>query len=138
MIVTRRLRLETQGEGQIIDLTDTVAGETARSGMRHGLTTVFVTGTTAGVAVMEHEPGLALDWAAAMERLVPRAMPYEHNERNNDDNGHSHTRAMLLGPSLTVPVEGGALTLGRWQRIVLLDYDSRPRVREVVLQCMGE
>ena len=138
MIVTRRLQRETQGDGQVIDLTDTVVGEVTQAGLRHGLATVFVTGTTAGVAVMEYEPGLVLDWAAAMERLVPRGVGYEHDHRNNDDNGHSHTRAMLLGPSLSVPVEGGALTLGRWQRIVLVDYDSRARVREVVLQCMGE
>jgi secondary thiamine-phosphate synthase enzyme len=138
LIDTRRLSYETQGDGQVIDLTDDLAGELASSEVSGGVVTIFVTGTTAGVTIIEHEPGLVGDMKTFMERVAPRDVAYQHNVLNSDDNGHSHTRAMLMGPSLVVPLAEGRPILGTWQRVVLVDFDSRARVREVVLQIMGE
>ncbi len=138
MIVTKSFPMQTQGDGQVIEISEAVGQRVAESGVTEGIVTVFVTGTTAGVMIMEHEPGLVDDFGAVMERLVPRDIPYQHNIRNNDDNGHSHTRACLLGPSLVVPVAQRRPLLGAWQRIVLVDFDSRPRAREVIVQVMGE
>lgn len=138
MVVTRRLKLATKGEGHIIAIHDEVCRHVAESGVADGTVTVFVAGTTAGVTIMEHEPGLVVDLKAAMERLAPRDIPYQHNILNNDINGHSHTQATLIGPSVVVPFVAGKLLTGTWQRIILVDFDSRPRQREVVLQIMGE
>ena len=138
MIVTKSFQTQTKGDGQVIEINGEVCNQVTDSGVSEGIVTVFVTGTTAGVIIMEHEPGLVEDLDAAMERLVPRGIPYQHNIRNNDDNGHSHTRACLLGPSLVVPVAQRRPLLGVWQRIVLVDFDSRPRQRDVIVQVMGE
>ena len=138
MIETTRFGLDTQGDGQVIDISDEVCRRVASSGIAEGIVTVYVTGTTAGIAVIEYEPGLVLDLAAAMERLYPRGMEYQHNVLNNDDNGHSHTRATMVGPSVVVPVKGRKPLTGTWQRFVLIDFDSRPRSRDLVVQVMGE
>ncbi len=138
MIDTRRLSYQTEGDGQVIDLSADLARELASSEVSEGTVTIFVAGTTAGVTIMEYEPGLVDDMQTFMERVAPRDVPYQHNILNRDDNGHSHTRAMLMGPSLVVPLAEGLQLLGTWQRVVLVDFDSRPRVREVVLQIMGE
>ena len=138
MIVTERFSLSTHGDGQVIEINDHVKRYVAASKVKAGIVTVFVTGTTAGVCIMEHEPGLVEDMDAAMERLIPRAITYQHNVRNNDDNGHSHTRAVLMGPSVVIPVADGKPMLGTWQRVVLIDFDSRPRTRDLVVQVMGE
>lgn len=138
MITTQRLRLETQADGQVIDLTDEVAKGVAGSAITDGTVTVFVTATTAGVTIMEYEPGLVQDLKQVMERLFPRSAIYQHNIINHDNNGHAHTQATFIGPSLVVPVAGSRPMLGTWQRIVLVDFDSRPRNREVILQIMGE
>ena len=138
MIVTKRLRLETQGGGQVIPLNGEVVKQAHGAGVGEGIVTVFVQGTTAGVAIMEYEPGLVLDLDTAMERLFPQGIEYRHNTLNADDNGHSHTRATLIGPSLVVPIAGHQPLLGVWQEIVLIDFDSRPRSRDLVLQFMGE
>lgn len=102
------------------------------------MATVFVTGSTAGLTTIEYEPGLVHDLSAAFERLYPKAMEYRHHETWNDDNGHSHVRASMLGPSLAVPFVDGELTLGTWQQIILVDFDTRPRSREFVIQMIGE
>lgn len=138
MIETTRFGLDTQGDGQVIDISDEVCRRVASSGIAEGIVTVYVTGTTAGIAVIEYEPGLVLDLAAAMERLYPRGMEYQHNVLNNDDNGHSHTRATMVGPSVVVPVKDRKPLTGTWQRFVLIDFDSRPRSRDLVVQVMGE
>ncbi|MBI3978064.1 MAG: YjbQ family protein [Chloroflexi bacterium] len=138
MIVTRRLRMETRGNDDVLDLTGAVEQAVHSAGLRAGAVTVFVTGSTAGLTTVEYEPGLVHDLGAAFERLIPRGIRYRHEERWGDDNGHSHVRAALLGPSIVIPFENGALTLGTWQQIVLVDFDTRPRTREVVLQIMGE
>ena len=135
---TGLLRLETDGDGQIVDLTEGVLAVVRQSEVSHGAVTVFVTGSTAAVTTMEYEPGGVADLQAVLERLVPRAPAgggdYAHNVRNHDDNAHAHLRASLLGPSETIPLVGARLVLGTWQQLVLIDFDDRPRRREVHVQ----
>ncbi len=134
---TGLLRLETEGQGQIVDLTEGVLAVVQQSEVSHGLVGVFVTGSTAAVTTMEYEPGGVQDLQESLERLVPRARDYAHNVMNGDDNAHAHLRASLIGPSETVPLVGGRLVLGTWQQIVLLDFDTRPRRREVHVQVLS-
>ena len=137
-IVTHTQQIETQGRDDCRDLTDAVQEVVARSGIRQGLATVFVTGSTAGVTTIEYEPGLVQDLQAAVRRLFPESLPYAHHESAGDDNGFSHLRASFIGPSLTVPIQAGRLQLGTWQQIVLVDFDVRPRTRSYVVQILGE
>jgi len=134
---TGLLRLETVGEGQIVDLTEGVLAVVRQSGVEHGVVCVFVTGSTAAVTTMEYEPGGVADLQALLERLVPRAGDYQHNVLNHDDNAHAHLRASLVGPSETVPLVAGRLVLGTWQQLVLIDFDDRPRRREVHVQVLS-
>jgi secondary thiamine-phosphate synthase enzyme len=134
---TGLLRLETEGDGQIVDLTEGVLAVVRQSEVEHGLVSVFVTGSTAAVTTMEYEPGGVQDLQQTLERLVPRARDYAHNVMNGDDNAHAHLRASLVGPSETVTLVGGRLALGTWQQIVLLDFDTRPRRREVHVQVLS-
>ncbi len=139
MTYTGRLHLATQGHTQVLDITDGVARVVAESGVRHGLAVVFVVGSTAGITTTEAEPGLLNhDLKAFFERIAPAGADYAHEATWHDDNGHAHVRAAAVGPSLTVPVVAGRLTLGTWQQIVLLDFDTRPRRREVVVQVVGD
>jgi secondary thiamine-phosphate synthase enzyme len=138
MIVTRRLRVATQGNNDVLNLTRGVEAEVASSGVKHGIVTVFVAGSTAGLTTVEYEPGLVSDIKEAFNRLVPRGLPYQHHLTEGDANGHSHVRAALIGPSLVVPFERGRLLLGTWQQVVLIDFDVRPRRRDLVVQIQGE
>ena len=138
VVVTRVLQVEAGGDGEVIDLTDSIAHELTSCPMHSGTVTVFVKHTTAAVTVMELEPGLLKDYKQFWDRVAPREFPYEHHRVWREDNGHSHIRASTLGPSLVVPFSEGCLTLGTWQRVVLMDFDTRARTREVVLQVMGE
>jgi len=138
MVVTRRIGLKTKGDCHIIDITRQVAQEVAGSGLKDGTVTVFVTGSTGGVTTVEYESGLISDLRDLFDRLAPSNIPYQHNLRWGDGNGHAHVRASLVGPSLTVPFVDQKLTLGTWQQIVFIDFDNRPRSRELVLQLMGE
>jgi secondary thiamine-phosphate synthase enzyme len=135
---TALLRVQTEGEGQIIDLTDGLASALRSADVSDGLVTVFVTGSTAAVTTMEYEPGGERDLQEAIERLVPRRRleggDYAHNTRNHDDNAHAHLRASLLGPSVSIPLVRGSLVLGTWQQVVLIDFDDRPRDRSVHVQ----
>ena len=137
-IVTHTQQIKTQGRDDCQDLTDAVQDVVSRSGIREGLATVFVTGSTAGVTTIEYEPGLVQDLQAAVRRLFPASLPYAHHESAGDDNGFSHLRASFIGPSLTVPIQAGRLQLGTWQQIVLVDFDVRPRTRSYVVQILGE
>ncbi len=128
------LRVSTRGDGDVIDLTDGVAGVVGESGVEHGVASVFVPGATAAVTAMEFEPGGIHDLRATLERLVPTAGDYEHNRLNHDSNSHAHIRAAIVGPSETVPVRQGRLATGTWQQVVLLDFDDRPRERTVSVQ----
>jgi secondary thiamine-phosphate synthase enzyme len=134
---TGLLRLETEGEGQIVDLTEGVLAVVRQSSVLDGAVCVFVTGSTAAVTTMEYEPGGVADLQGLLERLVPRGGRYEHNVLNHDDNAHAHLRASLVGPSETVPLVGGRLVLGTWQQLVLIDFDDRPRRREVHVQVIS-
>src|SRR5262245_24760879 len=138
-VETHRIQIETLGDSQVLDLTPGVVRALGRGRIQNGNVTVFVVGSTAGITTTEFEPGLAeSDLEDALERLAPEDGSYEHEKTWHDDNGHSHVRASLIGPSLTVPLVGGRLTLGQWQQIVLLDFDTRPRRREIVVQVLGD
>ncbi len=138
MVYTEKIEVRTRGNDDIVDITDNLVKAVEHSKIRHGIATVFVAGSTAAVTTMEYEPGLCKDFPTAMERLAPRDAPYAHEARWGDDNGHSHVRASLVGPSLTVPVVNGELALGRWQQVVLIDFDTHPRDRTVLVQMIGE
>jgi secondary thiamine-phosphate synthase enzyme len=131
------LRLETEGEGAIVDLTEGVLAVVRQSGVSQGAVNVFVTGSTAAVTTMEYEPGGVQDLRQTLEQLVPRARDYAHNVMNGDDNAHSHLRASLLGPSETIPLVDGRLVLGTWQQLVLIELDDRPRRREIHVQVLS-
>lgn len=137
-IVTDHIRISTRGESEIRDLTDSVRSLVTRHGFQHGQALVFVSGSTAGITTIEYEPGLLRDVPELFERLAPRDAHYHHEDTWHDGNGHSHVRAALLGCSVTVPFADGELLLGTWQQIVLIDFDNRPRQRNVVVQLTGE
>jgi secondary thiamine-phosphate synthase enzyme len=137
-VVTDRLELETRGDSEMVDVTRRVQGPVEKHGFGEGQALVFVPGSTAGLTTVEYEPGLIEDVPAAFERLAPRDLHYRHEDTWHDGNGHSHVRASLLGPSVTIPFSGGQLLLGTWQQIVLIDFDNRPRRRELVVQISGE
>ncbi len=138
MVISKRLLLQTQGNGDTHDLTGAAQRAVDESGLRGGVVTLFVIGSTAGLTTIEFEPGAVADLQTALERVAPRRAEYQHHLRWGDDNGHSHVRAALLGPSLSTPFVDGKLTLGAWQQIILVDFDTRPRRREVVAQIVGE
>ena len=131
-MTTHRHTVRTKGQGDAHDITEFVSH--AARGVGSGLATVFVVGSTAAVTTIEFEPGAIGDLNAVFERLAPRQGEYEHHKRWGDDNGSSHVRAAMLGPSLTIPIVDGELTLGRWQQIMLLEFDTRSRQREIVIQ----
>jgi secondary thiamine-phosphate synthase enzyme len=134
---TGQLRFSTEGDGDVIDLTEGVQSVLEASGVENGMVSVFVPGSTAAVTAMEHEPGGVRDLRSVLERLIPASGEYEHNRLNNDTNSHAHIRAAIVGPSETVPVRDGGLALGTWQQLVLIDFDDRPRQRTVVVQVIG-
>lgn len=138
MITASKVKVETRGRCDIIDITPLITQEVSHSDLTTGIATIFVPGSTAGITTIEYEPGLIEDLKQAWERLVPESLPYQHNEAWGDDNGHSHVRASLLGPSVTVPFANKVLALGTWQQVVLVDFDVRPRSREIVVQLAGE
>ena len=131
------LRLETPGNGQIVDLTQGVASVVRTSEVDRGVVTVFATGSTVAITTMEYEPGGVHDLQALLDRLIPAQGDYEHNRLNHDTNSHAHLRAAIIGPSETIPVVGGELALGTWQQIVLIDFDDRPRSRVVTVQVLA-
>ena len=137
-IVSDRVAVSTRGESEIVDITAGVQELIGKHAFEHGQALVFVSGSTAGLTTVEFEPGLLEDLPAAFERIAPREIRYRHDDTWHDGNGHSHVRASLLGPSLTVPFLDGRLLLGTWQQIVLIDFDNRPRRRQVVVQLSGE
>ncbi len=135
---TGSIALKTNAKDEIIDVTERVQDIVSKSSVKNGLACVFVVGSTAAVTTVEHEPGLVSDMKDAMERLYPRDVNYEHHQRWGDGNGHSHIRASFVGPSLTVPVVDGNLKLGTWQQIVFMEFDNKPRTREITVQVVGE
>ncbi|HOY08806.1 MAG TPA: secondary thiamine-phosphate synthase enzyme YjbQ [Candidatus Omnitrophota bacterium] len=136
-VVTEYLHLSTGGNGDIEDITSGVQDKLAASGLRDGVVTVSAVGSTAAVTTCEYEPGLVKDIKALLDRLIPRG-EYHHDQAWGDGNGHSHLRASLMGPSLSIPFSGGQLILGTWQQIIFIDWDTRSRKRQIVVQMMGE
>ena len=138
MVHTARHRLSTHGQGDAHDITAAVAAAIEQSGQRAGVATVFVVGSTAVVTTIEFESGAIADLNRVLETVAPRSDEYKHHLRWGDDNGSSHVRAALMGPSVAVPFVDGELVLGTWQQIMLLECDTRGRTRDVVIQVVGE
>jgi len=138
VVTTTQHHVQTVGQGDVHDITDVVARVVSESGMSSGIATASVVGSTAAVTTIECEPGAIADLNRLLDRLAPREGDYAHHERWGDDNGSSHVRAALLGPSITLPFEHQQLLIGTWQQIVLLECDTGPRRRPFVVQVMGE
>ena len=137
MVITGSIALQTKGHSDIIDITPQVELQIAEAGISDGTVTAFVVGSTAGISTIEFEPGLISDFKNMWERNIPQNAPYNH-DHGGEGNGYSHVRASLLGASLVVPFNNKRLVLGTWQQIVLVDFDNRPRSRQIILQLMGE
>ena len=138
MVVTKTISLQTKGHCDIIDITPQVEQQVAETDINNGTATLFVAGSTAGISTIEFESGLLSDFQSMWERNIPQNIPYNHDRRWGDGNGYSHVRASLLGASLVIPFSDQKLTLGTWQQIVVVDFDNRPRARQIVVQIMGE
>ncbi|MCF7809937.1 secondary thiamine-phosphate synthase enzyme YjbQ [bacterium] len=134
---TETLNINTEGFPDIIDLSGDIRKVLSKSGIRNGVMTIFVPGSTAGVTTIEYEPGLLKDLPAFCEKLTPRGITYQHDATWHDGNGYAHLLAALFKPSLQVPIENGSLTLGTWQQVVLTDFDNRQRQRKLIVQVMG-
>jgi secondary thiamine-phosphate synthase enzyme len=138
VIESKSLSLQTHREGEIVDITGKVQAIVEKSALRDGVAFLFVPGSTGALTTIEYEPGLSIDFPAALDRLIPRGIPYEHEKHWHDGNGHSHVRASMIGADLFVPFEKGKLMVGTWQQIVFVELDIRPRERMVLVQLMGE
>jgi len=138
MVITRELHVHTAGHTDVHDITSPVQAQVSDSGLQAGIVTVFCPGSTGGLTTIEYESGVVADLREALEGLAPEDRDYLHHQRWGDDNGSAHIRAALVGPSLTVPFVAGRLTLGAWQQIVFLDFDTTPRARKLIVQVMGE
>lgn len=132
------IEVMTRGQNDVIDLTGEIRKKISASRIVNGSALIFVTGSTGALTTIEYEPGLIQDLPALMEKLVPEENAYSHDETWHDGNGHSHLRAALIGPSLTIPVADQKPLLGTWQQVVFLEFDNRPRERRIVVQVSGE
>lgn len=137
-IKTSSISLSTRGNADVHDITDQISRNILQSGLNDGTVTIFCPSSTSALTTIEYESGALSDLRRLFDEIIPQNREYAHNERWHDGNGHSHVRAALLGPSLTIPFVDGQLTLGTWQQIIYLDFDNRPRQRRLVLQLMGE
>ncbi len=137
-LVTRKMHFSTQGNSDISNLTDEVEKYLKGTNLNSGFVNLFIPGATGGLTTMEYEPGLIDDLRQTFQRIAPEEIEYLHNVTHKDKNAHSHICASLIGPFLSIPFENGNLQLGKWQQIVFIDFDNRPRKREVVLQIIGE
>lgn len=138
MIATHQIKLFTSGPGDIVDITTELGRAVTESGLTAGTVTAFVPGSTAGLTTIEYEPGLLRDLPQLLEKLVPSDQTYHHDETWHDGNGFSHLRSAMIGPDITVPFAAGRLLLGTWQQVVFLEFDNRPRHRNIIVQIMGE
>jgi secondary thiamine-phosphate synthase enzyme len=137
-VVTKVVQLRSSKENDIIDVTKQTSNALRESGLNNGIVNVFVAGSTAAITTIEYEPGLRHDFPKMLSRIAPKDIQYRHDETWHDGNGHSHVRASLVGPSLTVPFSNGVLILGTWQQIVMLEMDTKPRERVLTIQILGE
>ncbi len=138
MVYTGTIRLSTKGHSDMHDITPQVMDIVRESGLRDGIVTVFCPSSTSGVTTIEFESGALADLKRLFDEIAPEDREYRHNLRWGDGNGYAHVRAALLGPSLTVPLREGRLLLGTWQQITFIDFDNRPRRREIIVQVVGE
>jgi len=138
VIQTASIELNTRGENDIINITDEIDQLIRRANISEGSVLIFVPGATGAISTIEYEPGLIRDFPEIMETLIPQEKPYHHNQTWHDGNGHSHIRATLIGPSLTVPISSGRPVLGTWQQIVFLEFDNKPHRRNLFVQLTGE
>jgi secondary thiamine-phosphate synthase enzyme len=137
-VLTKIIQIKSKGEMDIINITNQASAAIGESNIKNGIITVFVSGSTAAVTTIEYEPGLIYDFPAMLSRVAPKDIQYKHDNTWHDGNGHSHVRASLLGPSLTIPIVEGNMSLGTWQQLILLELDTRARNRNVILQLIGE
>lgn len=137
-VIHKRIEFETEGNAHIVEITDKVEGLLREAALRSGVLTVFVPGATGAVTTLEHEPGVCRDFSELFDFIAPVDRDYQHNRRGVDSNGHSHVRAGLLGPSITVPFEDGQLLLGEWQQLIFIDFDEVPRSRTLIVTFVGE
>jgi secondary thiamine-phosphate synthase enzyme len=137
-VITKIAQIETRGENDVIDITGQTSKALKESKLEDGIITVFISGSTAAITTIEYEPGLIQDFPRMLSRIVPKDIEYQHDNTWHDGNGHSHVKASLIGPSMTIPFKDGNLMLGTWQQIVLLETDTRPRERKIILQIIGD
>jgi len=137
-IFTDKIGFETKGDCDIVDITPELKKISEKSKIKNGILNVFIAGATGAVTTIEYEPGLVSDFQNLLKKIAPESGDYGHNKTHSDRNAHSHLRASLLGPSLTVPVDEGKMVLGKWQQIIFVDMDNRPRKREVLVKIIGE
>jgi secondary thiamine-phosphate synthase enzyme len=138
MVKLHFIELSTKGRNEMVDLTDEIGRIVKQSEFSDGSVLIFVPGATGALSTIEYEPGLIRDFPQLMEKLIPEKQYYSHNETWHDGNGHSHLRATLVGPSLTVPFENKRMVLGTWQQIIFLEFDNKPHHRKIAVQLMGE
>ena len=136
-IVTKYVILSSKGENDMIDITNNVEKILLESKLKNGIITLFVIGSTGAITTIEYEPGLQQDFPKMLEKIAPKGIEYQHDNTWHDGNGHSHLKASLIGPSLTIPFINGQTSLGTWQQIVFVEMDTRSRERKIVVQIIG-
>lgn len=135
---TKQLKFTTKGENDIVNITSQIAETVSKSKCTNGIVTVFVTGSTGSLTTLEYEPGLVHDLLTTLARIAPKNIVYEHEKRWHDGNGHSHVKAAIIGPSISIPFINKQLTLGRWQQVIFIELDIRSRKRTLIIQIIGE
>ncbi len=138
VVESHTLKVQTRREGELVDITEQIQEEVEKAELNDGIAILFVPGSTGALTTIEYEPGLVVDFPRVLDKLVPRNLPYEHEKRWHDGNGHSHVKASLLGPDLAVPFKNRKLLLGTWQQIVFVELDVRPRDRTIIVQLLGD
>ncbi|MFL6410354.1 MAG: secondary thiamine-phosphate synthase enzyme YjbQ [Nitrososphaeraceae archaeon] len=137
-VITKAIKINSKGENDMVDITDQTLKAIQESKLKDGIVTVFVSGSTGAITTIEYEPGLRNDFPKMLNRIIPQNIEYEHDKTWHDENGHSHVRASLIGPGLTIPFKDGNLILGTWQQIVFFELDTRSRERRITIQIIGE
>ena len=137
-IFYEEIKIETNGEVDIIDITRDIQNIVQKSKIKNGIACIFVPGSTGSVTTIEYEPGLMKDLPRALQKIAPKEEHYDHHETWHDDNGHSHVRSSLMGPGITVPIKNGKTMHGTWQQIVFVELDTSPRNRDIIVQIVGE
>jgi secondary thiamine-phosphate synthase enzyme len=137
-VITKTIEIKSKGENDMVDITDQTLKAILETKLENGIVTIFISGSTAAVTTIEYEPGLRTDFPIMLNRIIPKDIEYKHDETWHDGNGHSHVRASLIGPSLTVPFKERNLIRGTWQQIVFIELDIRSRERRITLQIIGE